>query len=114
MRNWRHFGACRHWQFTCHNKRMKNLSDEEMLTGDIEPTREKGGGTGSAGQSGDTQGLSDVAQGSESVTELLEEGQYFEAEAVSGIENAPDADVAEVHTRQVPEDDVPAEYLDQD
>ena len=78
-------------------------------------TREKGGGTGSAGQSGDTQGLSDVAEaGSESVEELVEEGQSFEAEAIGGVEDAPDADVAEVHTKQVPEDDVPAEYLGND
>jgi hypothetical protein len=28
------------------------------------------------------------------------------------VENAPDPDVSEVHTRQVPEDDVPEEYLD--
>jgi hypothetical protein len=72
-------------------------------------------GPGSAGQSGDTQGLSDIASAdSESVEELLEEGQSFEAEAVGGVENAPDPDVAEVHTRQVPEDDVPGEYLDKD
>jgi hypothetical protein len=72
-------------------------------------------GPGSAGQSGDTQGLSDIAGAdSESVEELLEEGQYFEAEAVAGVENAPDADVAEVHTKQVPEDDVPEEYKDRD
>jgi hypothetical protein len=51
---------------------------------------------------------------SESVLELVEEGQAFEAEAISGVENAPDADVAEVRTRQVPEDDVPSEYLDKD
>jgi len=30
------------------------------------------------------------------------------------VEDAPDADVAEVHTRQVPEDDVPPEYLERD
>jgi hypothetical protein len=72
-------------------------------------------GPGSAGQSGDNQGLSDVAEGdSESVAELIEEGQYFEGEAVGGVEDAPDADVAEVHTKQVPEDDVPSEYLDSD
>ncbi|MGA2133580.1 MAG: hypothetical protein ABSH50_14900 [Bryobacteraceae bacterium] len=72
-------------------------------------------GTGSAGQSGDTQGLSDVAEaGSESVEELLEEGQAFEAEAIGGVEDASDPDVAEVHTRQVREDDVPGEYLDED
>ncbi|HME07463.1 MAG TPA: hypothetical protein VKG25_10445 [Bryobacteraceae bacterium] len=73
----------------------------------------RGLGPDSAGQSGDTQGLSNVAEaGSESVEELIEEGQFFEAEAISGVENAPDADVAEVHTREVPEDDVPPEYLD--
>jgi hypothetical protein len=72
-------------------------------------------GPDSGGQSGDTQGLSDVAGAdSESVTELLEEGQYFEAEAVRGVEEAPDADVSEVHTRQFPEDDVPPEYLERE
>ena len=78
-------------------------------------TREKGLGPGSAGQSGDTQGLSDVAEaGSQSVEELVEEGQSFEAEVISGVEDAPDPDVAEVHTKQVPEDDVPSEYLEKD
>jgi hypothetical protein len=72
-------------------------------------------GPGSAGQSGDTQGLSDVAEaGSESVEELVEEGQSFEAEVIGGVEDAPDADVAEVHTKEVPEDDVPSEYLGTD
>jgi len=75
----------------------------------------KGLGPGSAGQSGDTQGLSNVEEaGPESVEELIEEGQSLEAEAISGVENAPDADVSEVHTKQVPEDDVPAEYLEKD
>lgn len=69
----------------------------------------------SAGQSGDTQGLSNTAEAdSQSVEELVEEGQFYEAEVISGIENVPDADVAEVHTRQVPEDDVPGEYRDED
>jgi hypothetical protein len=68
-----------------------------------------------AGQSGDLQGLSDVEEAdSESVDELLEEGQSFEAEAVSGVENAPDADRGPVRTHEVPEDDVPEEYLDKD
>lgn len=72
-------------------------------------------GPDSAGQSGDTQGLSDVAEaGSQSVLELVEEGQSFEAEVIGGVEDAPDPDVAEVHTRQVPEDDVPSEYLEKD
>ncbi|MGA2716640.1 MAG: hypothetical protein ABSG41_26405 [Bryobacteraceae bacterium] len=68
-----------------------------------------------AGQSGDNQGVSDVAEAdSESVRELLEEGQSFEAGIVGGVENAPDPDVAEVTTREFPEDDVPQEYLDKD
>jgi hypothetical protein len=48
------------------------------------------------------------------VEELLEEGQYAEAEAVSGVENAPDADQGEVRTTQFPEDDVPEEYIDEE
>jgi hypothetical protein len=93
---------------------MSRQSDER-LTDDSVSNRREGLGPGSAGQSGDNQGLSDVASGdSESVAELVEEGQYFEAEAVAGVEDAPDPDVAEVHTRQVPEDDVPSEYLDRD
>jgi hypothetical protein len=59
--------------------------------------------------------LPDVAEaGGESVEELVEEGQFFEAEAIDGVEDAPDSDVSEVHTRQVPEDDVPLEYLNPD
>ena len=72
-------------------------------------------GSGSAGQSGDTQGLSESAEaGDESVAELMEEGQAFEAEAIEGVEDAPDADVAEVHTREVASGDVPPEYKDAD
>jgi hypothetical protein len=63
-------------------------------------------------QAGDLQGLPHDEEGdSESVRELLEEGQAFEAEVIDAVENAPDPDVAEVTTREVPEDDVPPEYL---
>ena len=94
---------------------MKQHADEGTRTYAIVSAGDQARPEDSAGQSGDTQGLSDVAEaGSESVTELLEEGQSFEAEAVGGVENAPDSDVAEVHTRQVPEDDVPLEYLGND
>jgi hypothetical protein len=72
-------------------------------------------GPGSGGQSGDTQGLSDSEEAaSESVRELVEEGQAFEAGIVAGIENAPDADEGPVRTREVPEDDVPLEYDEKD
>jgi N utilization substance protein A len=95
---------------------MKNKkAGKEMRTYSTVLTRENGAGSNSAGQSGDTQGLSGVAEaGSESVEELVEEGQAFEAEAIGGVEDAPDADVREVHTRQVPEDDVPLEYQGSD
>jgi hypothetical protein len=71
--------------------------------------------TDSAGQSGDTQGISRPAEAdSESVEELVEEGNAFEAGIVDGVENAKDPDVSEVTTHQVPEDDVPGEYKDDD
>jgi N utilization substance protein A len=93
----------------------KQHSGEGIPTYDSVVARKKGLGPDSAGQSGDTQGLSDTAEaGSESVLELVEEGQFFEAEAIGGVEDAPDPDVAEVHTKQVPEDDVPSEYLSND
>jgi N utilization substance protein A len=65
--------------------------------------------------SGDLEGLSTEAEASsESVEELVDEGQYFEAEVVDGVENAPPADVAEVHTHERPEvegESVPDEEL---
>jgi hypothetical protein len=75
----------------------------------------RGLGARSAGQAGDTQGISAaVRTDSESVEELLEEGQSFEAEVVAGVENAPEPDEGEVRTKEVPEDDVPEEYREQD
>jgi hypothetical protein len=69
----------------------------------------------SGGQSGDLQGLSRAAQAdSESVDELISEGNPFEAEAVAGVEDAGNAPQREVHTHEVPEDDVPDEYLDKE
>jgi hypothetical protein len=80
-----------------------------------EPPAARGLGPESAGQSGDTAGLSrEEYADSESVEELVEEGQAFEAGVIEGVENAPDADRGEVRTREVPEDDVPQEYLDED
>jgi hypothetical protein len=75
----------------------------------------RGLGARSAGQSGDTQGLTaGPAVDSESVEELLEEGQSFEAEVVNGVENAPEPDQGEVRTREIEEDDVPEEYRERD
>ena len=74
----------------------------------------EGLGARAGGQSGDLQGLSNV-QGadSESVDELLEQGNAFEAEVVKGVEDAGHADEGEVCSHEVPQDDVPGEYLDE-
>jgi hypothetical protein len=63
----------------------------------------------------DFEGLSRAEQAdSESVDELVEEGNALEAGAVAGVEEADQLDQQEVHTHEVPEDDVPEEYLDKD
>ena len=68
-------------------------------------------GPDSAGQSGAIEHMHNEAEAdSESVEELAEEGNAYEANVVEGIEDAEDPDVSEVVTREVPEDDVPAEY----
>lgn len=74
-------------------------------------TRAAAGGAGG----GDFGGASLIPSAdSESVDRLLEEGQTFEAGIVSGVENAREPDRGEVRTREVPEDDVPEEYDNQD
>lgn len=67
-----------------------------------------------AEQSGDLQGLSDIPDGgSESVRELTAEGQFFEAEIISGVENAPDPEAGPIKPHRRKEDDLPPEYTDQ-
>jgi hypothetical protein len=97
---------------TIHGRRLRR---GETPFDQLEAPARRGLGGRAAGQSGDTQGLSrseDVD--SESVEELIEEGQSLEAEAVSGVEDALDPDEDEVRTHEVPEDDVPGEYDDKD
>lgn len=85
------------------------------ISGELTAFEQHGRGARSAGQSGDTQGLAaESLVDSESVEELLEEGQSFEAEVLDGVENAPDPDQAEVYTREVIQDDVPDEYHQKD
>jgi len=71
-----------------------------------------------AGQSGDAEGLPDVPEASaQSVEELADEGQAFEAEVVDGVESAPLADEGErtIHERpateneNVPDEEEPGE-----
>ena len=72
-----------------------------------------GFGPAAGGQSGDIEDLRDTATAdSESVEELAAEGQGFEAEIVDAVEGAPDPDESEVKTREIPENDVPGEYED--
>jgi hypothetical protein len=72
-------------------------------------------GAHSGEQSGDLQGLSNIpGADSERVDELLEEGNAFEAEVVTGVEDAEGADEGEVRTHEVPRDHVPGEHLDKE
>lgn len=69
----------------------------------------------SGAQAGDPQGLSHrESADSESVDELLGEGNSFEARVVRGVEEAGDDAEREVRTHEVSEDYVPEEYLDKE
>ena len=58
-------------------------------------------GPDSGGQSGDTQGLSEMADAAdESVEELADTGQAYEAEVVEGVEDAADHPERPVHTHE--------------
>src|SRR5271157_5935916 len=93
----------------------KKRISQRSRSGDDTAFSRQGRGSLSGEQAGDLQGLSNVeAADSESVDELLEEGNAFEADVISGVQAADDADGQEVHTHEVPEDDVPGEYLDED
>ena len=95
-------------------KKSASRTPAEVSNSIVSPSR-RGLGPGAGGQSGDNQGLSrKESADSESVEELSEEGQEYEAEVISGVENARDPDQGEVTTKEVLEDDVPSEYDDQD
>ncbi len=67
----------------------------------------------SAGQAGDDQGLPARSDAdSESVKELVDEGQPFEADVIEGVEDASEHPERPVRTRELPEDDIPEEYRD--
>jgi hypothetical protein len=93
------------------NNKTRNKSQERGSSAFSRDTS----GSRSGEQSGDLQGLSNIESAdSESVDELIEEGNAFEAGVVAGVEDAGERGTREVHTREVPEDDVPGEYLDED
>lgn len=97
---------------TASQKRARGRGARELET--LKTPRGEGLGSESGGQSGDLQGLSRAESAdSESVAELVEEGQPFEASVVDSIQNAPDPDEREIRTSETPEDDVPDEYRDE-
>ena len=94
---------------------MGSQSVETLPLSAVRPKARSARAASSGDGGGDYSGTS-VVEGadSESPRELLEEGQTFEAGIVEGVQNAPNADQGEVRTREVPEDDVPREYDDED
>jgi hypothetical protein len=94
---------------------LKKQVPEKSQSVDTVAFSSEGPGERSGRQSGDLQGLSNVeGADSESVGELLEEGNAFEADVVTGVEDAGNADEKEVRTHEVSEDDVRGEYLDKE
>lgn len=93
------------------------------LRGDLEAQLDELGsdpgevGVDSAGQSGDPQGLSDLEEANdESVEELAETDQAYEASIVEGVEDAGDHPGRQVHTHEEygrPED-LPSRKRDDD
>jgi hypothetical protein len=82
---------------------LKNQAQGESRSVDTVAFAREGLRSRSGEQSGDLQGLSNIQSAdSESVDELLEQGNSFEAEVVTGVEDAEDADEGEVRTHEVP------------
>jgi hypothetical protein len=100
---------------TAKRKTKGSVNSEREIQREILNTQRIAVAGASGRQAADFEGLSRAEQAdSESVDELVEEGNLFEAGAVAGVEEADNADEREVHTHEVPEDDVPEEYLDKD
>jgi len=96
-------------------KKAVSVNPEKELKREFQNRKLAGGSKSSSRALEDFEGVSRVEQAdSESVDELVEEGNLFEAGAVAGVEEADDADEREVRTHELPEDDVPEEYDDKE
>jgi hypothetical protein len=101
-------------------RRKKNEvgSDKSLrssLTEDVRLSPRRDEGSLRAGQSGDLQGLSDVEDAdSESVDELLEDGQSYEAEIVEGVEDVEDEKEVPRRGRTETEGEPPEDYGNKD
>jgi hypothetical protein len=85
------------------------------LTDDVRLAPRRDEGSLRAGQSGDLQGLSDVEDAnSESVDELIEDGQSFEAEVVEGVEDVEDEKEVPSRGRFETEGEPPEDYGNKD
>ncbi len=89
-----------------------SASDSKDAQAQLDETGNQQELANSAGQSGDDATVSGIAEADEeSVKNLVDTEQSYEAAAVSGVENAPPADEAEVttHGEHPGEDDIPAD-----
>ena len=78
----------------------RKLRDDEVQIDELADAQEEAA-SDSAGQSGDAQGLSQIADADEeTVRELAETEQTYEAAAVEGLEDAADHPERAVHTRE--------------
>lgn len=78
----------------------RKLRNDEAPLDELGPDVEEAAAD-SAGQSGDAQGLSQIAEADEeSVAELAETDQEYEAEVVEGVEDASDHPERPVRTRE--------------
>ena len=85
------------------------------LTEDVGVSPRRDEGSLRAGQSGDLQGLSDVEEAdSESVDELIEDGQSYEAEVVEGVEDVEDEKEVPSRGRLETEGEPPEDYGNKD
>jgi len=76
------------------------LRDQDLLLDEFGKIPDEAG-PDTGGQSGDTQGFSSVADAAdESVEELADTGQAYEAGVVDGIENAADHPEQPVYTHE--------------
>jgi len=94
-------------------KKMNEVSSDTLqssLTADVTLAPPDENASERAGQAGDIQGISNIAEADpESVEELLDDGQAFEAEVVSGVEDATDEREVPARGRLEDEPDHPFE-----
>lgn len=84
------------------SRRAKGRKDREAKLDELGPNPGQVG-PGSAGQSGDTQGLAEDSEAApESVEELMEDDQAYEADFVEGVEDAGDHPERPVRSHEDP------------